>query len=77
MPDPNVQPLVYTTRGNLPADSLTYSTRWEEPRTEDGSAPPWTKFIETYTLDGEVVRESVHVLHRQGLSAQSLTGSIN
>lgn len=71
------QPLIYTTHGNLPADSLTYSTRWEEPRTEDGSAPPWTKFIETYTLDGEVVRESVHVLHRQGLSASLTAGSLN
>lgn len=72
-----ILPLIYTTQGNLPIDRLAYSTRWEEPKTEDGSAPSWTKFIETYTLDGEVVRESVHVLHRQGITAASLAGNLN
>ncbi len=51
----NDTPLIYTSRGNLPVDSLTYSTRWE--RTDD-----FVKFVETYALDGEVVKESAHVL---------------
>lgn len=70
-------PLIYTTQGNLPVDELIYSPRWEEPHTKEGSVPPWTKFIETYTWKGEVVRESVHVLHRQGMTASSLAGNLN
>lgn len=56
-------PLVWTTKGNVPADSLQYSARWED-------TPEYIKFVETYTLDGEVVRESAHVLQKQGASAE-------
>jgi hypothetical protein len=54
------EPLIYTTKGNLPVNSLTYSHRWED-------TPDYTKFIETYTFDGEVVRESVHVMGKKPL----------
>lgn len=53
------EPLIYTTRGNLPLSSLTVQTRWED-------CAEYTKFVEVYLLDGEVVRESAHVLARQG-----------
>lgn len=55
-------PLIYTTKGNVPIDSLTHCPTWEE--TDD-----WVKFIDTYTLDGEVVKQSVHVKTKRGVSA--------
>lgn len=52
-----MEPLIFTTKGNLPIASLDYSTRWED-------CAEYTKLIETYKLGGEVVRESVHVMGR-------------
>jgi hypothetical protein len=57
----NEVPLVYTSKGNLPASALAYDVRWEE--TEE-----YVKCIETYTLADEVVRQSAHVLSRQPTS---------
>ena len=57
------EPLIYTIRGNLPIASLVYETRWED-------ADEYIKFIETYRLDGEVVRESAHVYSKRGLLAE-------
>lgn len=61
----NDTPLIWTSKGNLPTSSLQYATRWED-------APTYTKFVETYTLDGEVVRESAHVLAKRGLSFEAI-----
>lgn len=60
------EPLVWTTKGNLPAAALTYETAWEDH-------PDHVKFVERYRLDGEVVRESCHVYNRIGflLGAES------
>lgn len=58
-------PMIWTTKGNLPVSDLQCAVRWEE-------SPDWTKMFETYTLNGEVVRESVHVLMRRGLDANAL-----
>ena len=55
-------PLIYTTKGNLPIDTLEYSHAWEE-------TPDYVKFIEMYRLDGEVVKQSAHVLMRHGIEA--------
>jgi hypothetical protein len=55
-------PLIHTIRGNLPIADLDYSTRWES---EPGC---WLKLIETYRFQGEVVRESAHVLALQPLN---------
>ena len=63
------EPLIYTTRGNLPVSSLVYATRWED-------APEYVKFVETYSLDGEIVRESAHVLSKRGLMSESLTAKL-
>lgn len=57
------EPLIYTTRGNLPIASLEYGTHWID-------AEDYIKFIEIYTLDGEVVRESAHVYSKRGLLAE-------
>lgn len=62
-----MEPLIYTAKGNLPIADLSYSTRWE--RTED-----FIKFVETYRLDGEVVKESAHVLALKPLSMEAIAG---
>jgi hypothetical protein len=70
MSDPTDTPLIYTSRGNLPMDQLDYSTRWEDN-------PDFTKFVETYRYQGEVVRESAHVLTHQGLSFEAYATPLN
>jgi len=55
------EPLIYTIRGNLPVSSLAYATRWED-------APTYLKLSETYRLGDELVRESVHIYMKQGMS---------
>lgn len=57
------EPLIYTSRGNLPVSSLDYETRWED-------MPDYIKFVEVYRLDDEVVRESAHVYSKRGLLAE-------
>lgn len=51
-------PLIYTTKGNLPIDSLEYSTNW-------AINDEFIQLTETYKLDGEVVRESAHVYSKK------------
>lgn len=59
------EPLIHTSRGNLPIASLQYATRWED-------AEDYIKFVERYSLDGEVVRESAHVYAKRGLFCEPL-----
>ena len=47
-------PMIYTSRGNLPIESLQYATRWED-------SVDYIKFVEVYTFDGEVVRDRLHL----------------
>jgi hypothetical protein len=64
------EPLIYTSRGNLPIASLAYSHRWEN--TDD-----YLKFVETYKAsDGEVVRESVHVYGKRQLDIGAAQAAI-
>jgi len=65
-----MEPVIYTTKGNLPIKDLAYATRWEV--TDD-----YTKLVETYSFEGEIVRESAHVLTKRGLSAEPITQSLN
>ncbi len=62
----NDEPLIYTIRGNLPIASLEYRTRWED-------TPDYVKFVETYLIDGEVVRESAHVYAKRGMFCEAET----
>jgi hypothetical protein len=63
-------PLIYTSKGNLPIDSLSYQTRWE-------LTDEYIKFVERY-LDatGEVVRESAHVYSKQPVTGYGQAASI-
>lgn len=63
-------PMIWTARGNLPIASLEYSTEWIEV---PGS---YTKLIETYKLDGEIVRQSAHVLARDQLVGVATGGQL-
>ncbi len=58
----NVEPLIYTTLGNVPESSLDYKTVWEDN-------PDYTKLTETHRLKttGEIVKQSVHVYGRKTL----------
>lgn len=58
----NDEPLIWTSKGNLPISTLTYQTAWDVQ-------PSYIKFVERY-LDatGEVVKESAHVYDRLGVS---------
>jgi hypothetical protein len=58
------EPLIWTTKGNLPVSQLRYETAWQD-------SPDCVVFRETYYLGDEVVKQSVHVLKRQGQAAQS------
>jgi hypothetical protein len=61
--------LIYTSKGNLPIDSLKYETLWDVQET-------YIKFTERYTdQTGEIVRESAHVYDKQGVTAKVEAGS--
>lgn len=53
------EPLIYTIKGNLPVRLLVLDTHWERTAT-------YVKFVERYLLDGEVVKESAHILALEG-----------
>jgi hypothetical protein len=62
-------PLIYTSKGNLPVESLQYSTAWEN--TDD-----YVKLTETYTLDGEVVKQSAHVMAKKSFLTEAIANSL-
>lgn len=62
--------LIFTTKGNVPVDSLTYSTEWD---VQEG----YIKFTETHRdAAGEVVKQSVHVYDRKGTFAAGLAADL-
>lgn len=62
------EPMIHTSHGNLSIAALVYAVRWED-------AEEYLKFVETYSLDGEVVRESAHVYAKRGLLVEPAAGS--
>lgn len=64
------EPLIYTSRGNLPIADLAYSTRWED-------RPDATVFVEEYRLGDEVVKSSVHALSKRGVTGEGAVGGVN
>lgn len=55
------QPLIFTTRGNLPIADLTHEVEWRVSADQ-------VIFVERYKLDGDVVKESTHVKLLTGAS---------
>lgn len=60
------EPLIYTTKGNLPVKDLEYVTGWEDNE-------QCLIFHEVYKLNGEVVKQGAHVYMKQGLSLEAQT----
>lgn len=56
------EPLIYTTKGNIPLSSLQYTHQW----LEDDIA---ITFVEEYRLSGEVVKRNAHAKLKKGLEA--------
>lgn len=65
----NEEPLIYTTKGNLPIASLEYSHAWDD-------RPDAIVFSETYKLDGEVVKHAVHVLTKVGVVGEAIASNL-
>lgn len=63
-------PLIFTSKGNVPVDSLSYETAWEV-------TPDYIKFVERHRDgSGEVVKESAHVYDLRGVMGAGIAGSI-
>lgn len=64
------EPLIWTTKGNLPVSELDFQTLWED--TED-----YVKCAPTYWLKstGELVKQDCHVFAKKGLFSQIQQGS--
>jgi len=62
-------PLIYTSKGNLPIETLKVEAFWENTDT-------YIKLIERYTdPTGEIVRESAHVFIKEGIAGLGETGA--
>lgn len=61
----NEVPLIWTAKGNVPVESLEYIAKWED-------TPEYIKFVETYTLDGEVVKQNAHVYGKKPLLSDAV-----
>jgi hypothetical protein len=61
-----MEPLIYTTKGNVPESTLNYAHEWID-------TPDVMKFIERYTdkASGEIVKESCHVYLKRGMLAEA------
>jgi hypothetical protein len=68
--DTQVEPLIYTTKGNLPVSRLVHQVAWEFA--PDGS---YSVCKPAYYLDGELVRQDVHVWVRDGLPMGTAQGN--
>lgn len=66
----NDQPLIYTSKGNLPIADLSYSTEWQD--SQDA-----TVFVEEYRLGDEVVKRSAHALSKHGVTGDGVAGGVN
>ena len=57
------EPLVWTSKGNLPQKDLRYEAFW------DYKAGQYVKLVQRHYLGDEIVKESAHVLSLTGVSA--------
>jgi len=63
----DVVPMIWTSKGNLPIDSLVYSNSWRFSNTQ-------IEFTETYKLDGETVKQGSHIYKLPEGTEFNLTG---
>lgn len=64
------EPLIWTTRGNVPVSMLNCEREWDVQDT-------YVKFVERYRdASGEVVREDAHVYSKVGLAVEGVAAEI-
>lgn len=63
------EPLIHTSKGNVPVASLTYRPHWEDH-------PDATVFVDEYFLGDESVKRSVHVLSKRGVTGEAIAASL-
>lgn len=56
--------LIYTSKGNIPIKGLDYEVAWEE---DDENII----LKDFYRLDGEIVKNSIHVYAKRGMNTQA------
>lgn len=64
------EPLIFTTKGNIPLGDLRYEVSW------DVQWPAYIKFTERHYLGDEVVKESAHVYSPKGVFGEGETSSL-
>lgn len=64
------EPLIWTSKGNLPVSALRYETGWHF---EPGK---YIQFRERYFLGDELVKESAHVLQLTGVTVDMQSGNL-
>jgi hypothetical protein len=62
-------PHVWTSKGHVPEESLVFEPIWED-------TPEYVKLRLVYKLDGEIVKESAHVLSKRGISSEAVQQSL-
>ena len=63
-------PLIWTSKGNVPIDSLKYEVRWD-------IQPTYYKFVERWIdASGEVVKEGAHVYSLAGVTGDGVAASL-
>ena len=63
------EPLIYTSKGNLPIASLEYRHRWIDSENE-------TTFVEEYWLGDECVKRSVHTMLKKGIEMDAVAANL-
>ena len=63
-------PLIWTSKGNLPVDGLTYEPEWNDLEDQ-------VQFIETYKQGDEIVKRSVHIMIKKGIAVFGEQGAFN
>ena len=63
------EPLIYTSKGNIPEKLLEYSHGWDD-------SPEALFFWETYKLDGEVVKHARHGYIKRGMLADATASNL-
>lgn len=62
-------PLIWTSKGNVPLDSLVQEVIWDVQKS-------YIKVVERYTdASGEIVKEGAHVYSCSGLTGESTVAS--
>lgn len=63
-----MEPLIYTSKGNVPIASLRHAPHWEEH-------PDAIVFVDEYFLGDESVHRSANVLTKNGVTGAAIAGS--